>query len=85
MGIGSGIFIFVIGAIITFALEFEIAGVDRQVIGYLLMGAGALIFVLSLIMTMRRRSTVETVRRDGTGGPQVTQRETRSSGDDTLI
>lgn len=55
MGIGTGIALFVIGAILTFALNVEITWLDLDLVGYILMGAGALVFIISLIMVARRR------------------------------
>jgi hypothetical protein len=80
MGIGSGIFLFVLGAILAFAVNLDLGGVvNLQLIGYLLMGAGVVVFLISLVMVMRKRSSVSTVRQvDGNGGERVTQRETRS-------
>jgi membrane protein implicated in regulation of membrane protease activity len=79
MGIGSGIFLFVLGAILAFAVNVDLGGVvNLDLIGYLLMGAGLVVFLISLVMMMRKRSSVSTVRQvDGTG-ERVTQRETRS-------
>ncbi|MBK0419625.1 hypothetical protein JD276_11330 [Leucobacter sp. CSA1] len=56
MGIGSGIALFVIGAILAFALNVQVDWIDLDMVGYLLMGAGALIFLISLILFTRRRS-----------------------------
>jgi hypothetical protein len=80
MGIGSGIFLFVLGAILAFAVNLDLGEVvNLQLIGYLLMGAGVVVFLISLVMVMRKRSSVSTVRQvDGNGGERVTQRETRS-------
>lgn len=55
MGIGSGIVLFVIGAILAFALNVTVDWIDLNLVGYLLMGAGALIFLISLILFSRRR------------------------------
>ena len=82
MGIGSGIFLFVVGAIVAFALNFEVGWANLDLIGYLLMGAGVVVFLISLILVMRKRSSVQTVRHvDSSGGEQVTQHETRSDTD----
>lgn len=79
MGIGSGIALFVIGAILAFAVNVELGGVvNLDLIGYLLMGAGVVVFLISLVMMMRKRSSVSTVRQSDAGGERVTQRETRS-------
>lgn len=78
MGIGTGIVLFVIGAIIAFALNVSVDWADLTLIGYLLMGAGVVVFLISLVLVMRRRSSVETVRHvDGTSD-RVTQREVRA-------
>lgn len=85
MGIGSGIFLFVVGAIVAFALNFEVEWANLDMIGYLLMGAGVVVFLISLVMVMRKRSSVETVRHSGVGGDRVTQRETRTDDVDPLV
>jgi len=56
MGIGSGIVLFVIGAVLAFALNVTVDWIDLNMVGYLLMGAGALIFLISLVLYARRRS-----------------------------
>lgn len=85
MGIGTGIVLFIIGAIIAFALNVAVDWADLVLIGYLLMGAGVVVFIVSLVLTLRRRSSLETVRHvDGTG-ERVTQRETRSDDVDPLV
>lgn len=82
MGIGTGIFLFVVGAVLAFALNFEVSWVNLDLVGYFLMGAGALVFLISIVMVARKRSTTSTVRQvDNTGAERVTQRETRSDTD----
>ncbi|MEO7348739.1 MAG: DUF6458 family protein [Terrimesophilobacter sp.] len=78
MGIGSGIALVVIGAIMTFAVNLENAWVNLDLIGYILMAAGVVIFLISLVLVLRKRSSVETVRHVGNGQETVTQRETRT-------
>ncbi|MBK4346315.1 DUF6458 family protein [Lacisediminihabitans changchengi] len=82
MGIGTGIFLFVVGAILTFALNFQVTWINLDLVGYILMGAGVVVFVISLIFLLRRRSTVSTTRTgvDPSGTERVTQRETRGDG-----
>jgi len=82
MGIGTGIFLFVVGAILTFALNFQVDWINLDLVGYILMGAGVVVFVISLIFVLRRRSTVSTTRTgvDPTGTERVTERETRGDG-----
>ncbi|MFJ2542461.1 DUF6458 family protein [Microbacterium sp. NPDC087589] len=82
MGIGSGIALFVIGAILVFALNIDTGGyVDLDLIGYILMGAGVVVFLISLIFMMRNRRT-ETVDRtavDPATGERVTRRSIRDN------
>lgn len=77
MSIGLGIFLIVVGAILTFALDLQLDAIDLDLVGYILMGAGAFIVLLGLIMLMRRRS-VETTSRtavDPATGGRVTTSE----------
>ncbi|MDN4598070.1 MULTISPECIES: DUF6458 family protein [Leifsonia] len=63
MGIGSGIFIFVVGLILAFALQVQVSWIDLKLTGYILMGAGLVVFVISLAFALRRRPRT-TVRRE---------------------
>ncbi|HZO69283.1 MAG: DUF6458 family protein [Kribbellaceae bacterium] len=62
MGIGVGIFMIALGAILSFAVADRISGVDLTMVGYILMGTGALGLVLVLFLNgQRQRShTTET-------------------------
>jgi hypothetical protein len=75
MGIGVGIFLIVVGAIITFALDVSVAGVNLHVVGWILMGAGAAGLVLFFYFWNRRRgaSAVVTESRsyDDVGQPRA--------------
>ncbi|AKT52558.1 DUF6458 family protein [Arsenicicoccus sp. oral taxon 190] len=57
MGTGLGIFLLVVGAILKFAVKDSVQGVDLEMIGLILMGAGVLSLVLTLIMQQQRRHT----------------------------
>lgn len=84
MGIGSGIALIAIGAIIAFALNVDLGGaVDLTLIGYILMAAGAVVFLISLVLMLRRRSAVSTQRTavDPASGEQVTTRRTTDNGE----
>ena len=81
MGIGSGIALIVIGAIMTFAINVDVAWADIGMIGYILMIAGAVVFIISLVLVLRKRSSIETVRHIDNSGEQVTSHETRSDSD----
>ncbi|HEY3010519.1 MAG TPA: DUF6458 family protein [Micromonosporaceae bacterium] len=64
MGIGVGIFLIVVGAILTFALDATVAGINLDVVGWILMLAGAAGLVLFFYFWNRRRAprTVVTER-----------------------
>jgi hypothetical protein len=57
MSIGTSIFLIAVGAIIRYAVTFHVSGVSRPTIGLILILAGIVGFVLSLIYmaTARRR------------------------------
>ena len=78
MSIGTGVVLFVIGAILTFALNFETGWVNLDLIGIILMVAGAVTFIVGLVLMTRRRSAVTTSRMgvDPVSGERVTQRAT---------
>ncbi|MDM7854900.1 DUF6458 family protein [Cellulomonas alba] len=69
MGIGAGIFLIVVGAILSFAVSDHVSGVDLTVIGYICMGAGVLALILALVLNAQRSNTthrevVDVERRD---------------------
>ncbi|ROQ36581.1 hypothetical protein EDF46_3123 [Frondihabitans sp. PhB188] len=82
MSIGGGIFLLVIGAILAFALNFQVAGVDIHLIGYILMAAGAFGVILGIVLATRRRRVVSTSRTgvDSVSGERVTRRSTEDDG-----
>ena len=49
MAIGSGIALAALGAILAFAVDFTIAGIDIQVIGVILMVAGVAGIILGIV------------------------------------
>jgi uncharacterized membrane protein len=62
MGIGSSIFLLALGAVLAFAVQATVAGLDIHVVGWILMAAGALGLVLTLVVfaPRRRRTLVQT-------------------------
>jgi Domain of unknown function (DUF6458) len=82
MGIGFGVVLIIIGAILSFAVKDAWSAVDLTLIGYILMGGGVLVLLLSLLVfaprTRRARSTVATT--DSAGRQSVTERDDRISG-----
>jgi hypothetical protein len=64
MGIGSGIFLIVVGAILAFAIApdtWEV--VNLNVVGYIMIGAGILALVMGLIYNAQRSHTSHRVER----------------------
>ena len=47
MGIGVSIFLIAVGAVLAFAVNFDVSGLDINVIGYILIAVG----LIGLIMT----------------------------------
>ncbi|SDT73388.1 DUF6458 family protein [Actinoplanes derwentensis] len=60
MGIGASIFLIALGAILAFAVEADISGLDIGVIGWILMLAGFAGLVITLVFWSNRRRTVVT-------------------------
>ena len=58
MGIGASVFLLAVGAIITFAFNIRVGWLDLDIVGWVLMAAGALGVILSLSIFGRRRTTV---------------------------
>jgi hypothetical protein len=55
MGIGASIFLIAVGAILAFAVNFVIAGINIHVIGYILMLVGLLGLILTMVIWGPRR------------------------------
>jgi hypothetical protein len=68
VGIGGSIFLIALGAILAFATNFDVAGVNVEVIGVILMIAGALGLLFTALIWGPRHRTVavadETVIRE---------------------
>ncbi len=72
MYIGIGIFLLVVGAILTFAVDATVAGVDISLIGWILMVGGALAIILSLALGRRAGYSVRRVsNRDPVTGASI--------------
>ena len=61
MGIGVGVFLLAVGAILAFAVEWEPAGVSVDIMGWILMGAGALAILMELLIFAPRRRTARPI------------------------
>jgi hypothetical protein len=53
MYVGLGIFLLVVGAILSFAVRDRVDAVDLTMIGYIMMGGGALALLMSILMGNR--------------------------------
>jgi len=53
MYVGLGIFLLVVGAVLAFAVDATVAGVDLALVGWILMAGGLLAIVLSFATTRR--------------------------------
>ncbi|MEX2290024.1 MAG: DUF6458 family protein [Mycobacteriales bacterium] len=58
MGIGVSVFLLAVGAILTFAVNFDVSGLDINVIGVILMISGAIGLLLTMLVFGRRDTTV---------------------------
>ena len=58
MQIGTSLFLLAVGAILSFAVQDRISGVDLTMVGYILIAVGALGLVLSLVLGTRTRRDV---------------------------
>ncbi|GAA1053144.1 membrane-bound ClpP family serine protease [Dietzia sp. 2505] len=54
--IGGGVVLVVIGAILMYAVEVNIPGIDSNTLAVILMVAGVVLFVIGLLFAMRSRS-----------------------------
>jgi uncharacterized membrane protein len=72
MGIGGSIFLIALGAIFTFAVDFDLGWLDINVVGWVLMIAGLAGLLLTLWFWQSRRRTIVTPERVV---PVQTQRE----------
>ncbi len=77
MSLGLGIFLLVVGAIMVFALNVTVEWMDIELVGYILMGAGAVVVLLGIVLLMRKRSSVTTTRNavDPVNGEQITSQK----------
>lgn len=57
MGIGGGIALIVIGAILAFGVRDSIDAIDLTMIGYICIGAGVLALILALVINAQRSNT----------------------------
>jgi hypothetical protein len=80
MSLGAGIFLVVVGAILAFALNVQVAWIDLHLVGYILMIAGLIGIIVGIVLITRRRSSVASTRTfvDPATGERVTRRTSES-------
>ena len=71
MYIGLGIVLFVLGAILAFALNIDIPGVSDDTLGYILMGAGVVAILLSFLATRRTAAGYSATRESPATGSRI--------------
>lgn len=81
MTMGTGVVLFVIGAILAFAVHVQTSVVSLNTAGIILMVAGAVVFVIGLALTIRGRRSVTTTSTAAPGGVAGTTRQTTRSSD----
>lgn len=81
MSTGSGVVLFVIGAVLAFAVNLPNTVVDLHLIGYILMAAGAVVFVIGMVFLLRKRQSITTVHSsvDSASGESVAERRTATT------
>lgn len=60
MGIGVSVFLLAVGGVLAFAVSDRVSGVDLSVVGWVLMGAGAIGLAVALIFANQRSRTTHT-------------------------
>lgn len=76
MGIGASVFMLAVGAIIAFAFNIRVGWLDLDIVGWVLMAAGALGLILTLTVLGRSRRTIVEAPRSGTTQRVVEDRHT---------
>ena len=82
MRLGTAIVLLALGAILTFALRFDVSGVDLQVVGWILMIVGALGIVLE-VAVWGPRSRRRVTHSEGYAAPPAAGPVQRTTTDET--
>lgn len=81
LSIGFGIFLMAVGAIVAWAVPglWEVEGANWALIGYILLGAGALVTLIGIILAANRGRTSQVTRSavDPDSGTRVERTERR--------
>ncbi len=81
MTMGTGVVLFVIGAILAFAVNVQTAFISLSTAGTILMVAGVVVFVIGLVLAVRGRRSVTTTTAAAPGQTVgAASRTTRTTG-----
>ncbi|MGO1510566.1 MAG: DUF6458 family protein [Actinomycetaceae bacterium] len=72
-----GIILIAVGAILSFAVQDAIAEVDLTMVGYILMGVGALAVIIGIVQIVSRRRTTHVTRVEDRAYPDEHPRDPR--------
>jgi uncharacterized membrane protein len=80
MSIGFGVFLFVVGAILAFAVNVTLDWIALSTVGWILMAAGVITVIIGVVLMARRRQSISTTRSavDPASGERVTRNENLS-------
>lgn len=79
MGIGASLFLIAVGAILRFAVNYDLNGVDLQTVGMIMMIVGVIGLVVTMVIWGSRRRT-DVVHESGATGSRTTYVEPHDIG-----
>lgn len=79
MRVGTSVLLLAVGAILVWAVNAEVPNVSLDVIGYILMAAGVLGLIWSLVAANRNRVTQTRTVQNPATGEQVQRSESRDT------
>jgi Domain of unknown function (DUF6458) len=79
VGIGVSVFLIAVGAILTFALNLRVSGLDLDIVGWILMAAGLIGLIVTIAVWGNRRRTI--VTQEPTGYRAVEERREYGPGE----
>ena len=82
MSMGAGVVLFVIGAILAFAVNVQTDVISLSTVGFILMAGGVVVFVIGLAFAIRGRRSVTTTSTNADGTARVQRSATR---DDSVV
>ncbi|HJQ06568.1 MAG TPA: DUF6458 family protein [Nocardioides sp.] len=71
MGIGASLFLIAVGAILKWAVDAQVSGIDLQTVGTIMMIVGVVGLVVTMVIWGTRRRT-DVVHQSGVGGSRTT-------------